>query len=231
MHFPVSQQDADNPIPQPQCIAFEGFRLVAAGPLRDVAIEVKQVTDRGETEPLLVFDQWTSHPVELDLRGTVDDVVERIDRWATENAHPGESGASVDAEAPTAPPKRRGPGRPKLGVVGKEVTLFPRHWEWLGRQRGGASVTLRKLVDRARKENEMAETHQLAQESAYRFLSAIAGNLQDFEEAIRALFANDVAGFRLRTRTWPEAVRAHARDLADRAFQSVPGSRGSVKGE
>lgn len=214
--------DSENQISQLQCIAFEGFRLIASGSLREVAVEAKRATDRGENGPLLVFDRKTSHPVELDLRGTVDDVVDRIDR-AARAVHPSEGEASTEETDEQEPPKRRGPGRPKLGVVGKEVTLFPRHWEWLGRQRGGASVTLRKLVDKARKENELAETHRLAQESAYRFLSAIAGNLQDFEEAVRALFANDVAGFRLRTRAWPEAIRDHSRELADHVFRSVPG--------
>ena len=112
----------------------------------------------------------------------------------------------------------RGPGRPRLGVVAREVTLLPRHWQWLGEQPGGASVTLRKLVDEARRANEGKDRLRRARESAYRFMSAVAGNLPGFEEAIRALFGANHAQFAQSIEPWPHGVRDHARKLADAAL-------------
>ena len=108
----------------------------------------------------------------------------------------------------------RGRGRPKLGVVGREVTLLPRQWEWLAAQPGGASVALRRLVDEAKRSAGTAPQLRASQEAAYHFMSAMAGNLPGFEEATRALFANDARGFDQQVSTWPEDVRAHAARLA-----------------
>ena len=108
----------------------------------------------------------------------------------------------------------RGRGRPRLGVIAKEVTLLPRHWDWLNVQPGGASVALRKLVDEARKTSGDRDRVRAAQEAAYRFMSAIAGNLPGFEEATRALFAYDRRGFTHLVANWPEDVRDYAVRLA-----------------
>jgi hypothetical protein len=118
------------------------------------------------------------------------------------------AGEAAEAEAP------RGPGRPKLGVVAREVTLLPRHWEWLNRQRGGASVALRRLVDEARHADGGADRRRAAQEAAYRFMSAMAGNREHFEEATRALFAGDAARFTHLIATWPKDIRDHTQKLA-----------------
>lgn len=186
------------------CTAFEGERRIARGALAQVVVEVKRVVDRGESAPVLIFDDETSEQVEVDLRGTVEDVARRFERTA--------------GEADETP---RGPGRPRLGVVAREVTLLPRHWEWLGDQPGGASVTLRKLVEEARRANAVKDRIRKAQEAAYRFLSAMGGNLPGFEEAIRALFAGDSARFDQEVAPWPAAVREHATTLARAAFQSA----------
>ncbi len=122
----------------------------------------------------------------------------------------------MDEEPPIAAP--RGPGRPRLGVVAREVTLLPRHWEWLGGQPGGASVALRKLVEQARKANGGRDRQRRAQEAAYRFMSALAGDLAGFEEAIRALFAGDRARFDQLVAPWPVDVGEYARRLGARAF-------------
>lgn len=110
---------------------------------------------------------------------------------------------------------------PGAGVVGREVTLLPRHWEWLGSQPGGASVTLRKLVERARKENAGADRVRRAREVAYRFLPAMAGDRPGFEEATRALFAGDEEKFEAETAGWPADVRGYARALAAGAFPEI----------
>jgi uncharacterized protein len=195
-------------------IAFEGDRRIAAGDLRDVARAAKEILDRRKAAAILVFDGATSGPVEIDFRGTVADVQARLP----------EAAATVADAGPSAP---RGPGRPKLGVVAREVTLLPRHWDWLAQQPGGASVALRKLVDTARRTGEHSDRVRRAQEAAYRFMSAMAGDKPDFEDAIRALFANDPARFEKLIAAWPADVRDHTHILAERAFQREPQDRAS----
>ncbi len=197
---------------QPRCIAFEGTRCIASGPLLHVARMVKEALDNGAPNSILIFDDATGEPIEVDFRGTPDDVLARLEnRFAAARPLP-----APETEAASAGP--RGPGRPKLGVVAREVTLFPRHWEWLGSQPGGASVALRKLVEEARRVNARRDALRKAQESAYVFLSAMAGNLPGYEEATRALFAGDSARFAEHSEAWPVDIRTHARNIAARAF-------------
>lgn len=186
--------------------AFEGHRRIAAGGLAEVALETKQVLDRGGVAPVLIIDDTTGRMVELDLRGTVDEVRNRLERPAAP------APVEEEVEAP------RGPGRPKLGVIAREVTLLPRHWDWLGEQPGGASVALRKLVEEARRANEAKDRMRRAQEVAYRFMSAVAGDLPHFEEATRALFAGDRSRFEAQISEWPADVRDYSRQLAQDAF-------------
>ncbi|CAJ0720476.1 hypothetical protein LMG6871_03894 [Ralstonia edaphis] len=189
------------------CTAFAGTQRLAAGPVRDVARAVKTHLDAHPESQVQVFDNISAQPVEFDLRGTVEDVLARLDQAAPSAAEPPESES-----------RPRGPGRPKLGVIAREVTLLPRHWDWLAAQPGGASVTLRKLVEDARRAAEGADRRRVAQEAAYRFMSAMAGNAAGFEEATRALFAADAAAFESLTHSWPADVRDFARELASRAF-------------
>jgi uncharacterized protein len=183
------------------CTAFAGTHRIASGPAIDVAAAAaRHILDLGEAEPVLVFDDDTCEIVELDLRGSVEEVCARLE------------------PEPVAP---RAPGRPKLGVVAREVTLLPRHWEWLAAQPGGASVTLRKLVEAARKDVSGDERRRLAADATYRFMFAIAGDAPGFEEATRALFASDAARFAELTESWPVDVRDYARQLADTAFASA----------
>lgn len=185
-----------------QCTAFEGHRCIASGELIDVARKVKEVIDRGEKEPILIFDDSDSEIVEIDFRGSVEDVVAKLETPASE-AKPAEK-----AETP------RGPGRPKLGVVSREVTLLPRHWDWLNSQPGGASVTLRKLVEEARRVNSGRDTVRRAQEVTYRFMHAMAGDLPGFEEATRALYARDRERFNGLIAPWPPDIREHVQKLS-----------------
>ncbi|GBQ27726.1 putative cytoplasmic protein [Gluconacetobacter sacchari DSM 12717] len=115
---------------------------------------------------------------------------------------------------PTGDVSHTGRGRPKLGVVAREVTLLPRHWEWLAAQPGGASQMLRRLVDQARRSDGGQTGIRDARERTYRFLSALAGNLPGFEEATRALFSGDDSAFAGHMRDWPADVKAHALMLA-----------------
>ncbi len=192
------------------CTAFEGHRRIASGGLVEVASKTKEVVDGGGRAPVLIFDDATGELVEVDFRGTADDVLARL------------SGPPLAVESALAPAgSPRGPGRPKLGVVAREVTLLPRHWDWLNGQPGGASVALRKLVEGARRENEGKDRARKAREAAYRFLSAMAGDLPGFEEVTRAFFAGDRDGFEGRIEPWPADVRDHAKALAAVAFEGA----------
>jgi uncharacterized protein len=201
-----------NPGSDVAMIAFDGDRRIAAGDLRAVARAAKELLERRSDASILVFDERTSNPVDIDFRGTVDDVVARL---------PDIPAASDEA----VPPGPRGPGRPKLGVVAREITLLPRHWDWLAQQSGGASVAIRKLVEEARRTGEDRDRVRQAQEAAYRFMSAMAGNAPHYEAAIRALFADDAAGFEKLITEWPADVRDHISALAERAFHREPPSR------
>jgi len=197
--------------------AFDGDRRFAAGPLAEVALAAKDVTEGQRPHDVLVFDDATGRVVDLYLMGSAEEVAARY-APAPETERGAATPGEEDTPSPGKPPKRRGRGRPKLGVVGREVTLLPRHWQWLGSQPGGASVTLRKLVERARKENARKDQMRRAREVAYNFMSALAGDRPGFEEATRALFAGDRPKFEAETEGWPTDVRAYALELAAGAF-------------
>ncbi|HXI53003.1 MAG TPA: DUF2239 family protein [Candidatus Saccharimonadales bacterium] len=192
--------------PYPQsCTAFAGSRRIASGDLAEVALKVKEVSESGDPAPILIFDDWTSEQVEVDVRGSAQDVLARLEKSrgkGSPNQVLGESGE----ETP------HGPGRPKLGVIGREVTLLPRHWDWLNRQPGGASVTLRNLVEAAKRANAGKDRARLAREATYRFMVALGGNLPGFEEATRGLFAKRKGRFKefeKRVHSWPGDIRRH----------------------
>ena len=193
--------------PNPAYVAFAGDRRIASGDLRDIARSAKRTLDQHGDAQVLIFDGKTSGPIEIDFRGSIDDVLARLPR--------SEVPAADEDTAITAP---RGPGRPKLGVIAREVTLLPRHWHWLAQQKGGASVAIRKLVEEARRNSEDRDRIRLAQEAAYRFMSAMAGNKPHYEEAIRALFGNDPGRFGKLIAEWPADVHDHVLGLAERAF-------------
>lgn len=198
-----------NPTPGAAYIAFEGERRIGSGDLRDVARAAKQALARHPQAQVLIFNGNTSALVEVDFRGSVDDVLARIP--------PPEAPAADGVTAANVP---RGPGRPKLGVVAREITLLPRHWDWLAQQKGGASVAIRRLIDEARRSGEDGTSNvRLAQEAAYRFMSTMAGNRPHYEEAIRALFAGDAPRFEKLIAEWPADVRDHAAGLAKPAFR------------
>ncbi|GJD66223.1 DUF2239 family protein [Methylobacterium frigidaeris] len=188
--------------------AFAGVRRLASGRLIDVALAVKARAAE-EGDPILAFDDRSGAVIDLDLRGTEAEITARF----AELGNAGDATSDVESRADTAgAPRSR--GRPKLGVIAREVTLLPRQWEWLASQPGGASQALRRLVDEARRVDGGQTRTKAAREAAYRFLSALAGDLPGFEEVIRALFAGDAEGFADRMTAWPPDIRAHALKLA-----------------
>ncbi len=175
--------------------AFAGDRLIATGSLRHVLLETKARLDGGEAATVLLFEDETGRQVDFNFQGSAEDVISRV-----------------------LPPKRSGPGRPRLGVVSREVSLLPRHWEWLEQQPNGISAALRRLVDEARKREPAAERARRARDATGRFMSAMAGNLSGYEEASRALYAGDESRFRDLIRDWPADVREHAVELSRASF-------------
>jgi uncharacterized protein len=195
---------------RPHFTAFMGPQRLAAGPLAEVALAVMKASRRPAAPPIIIFSDATGRPLDLDLRGSEREIIARL----PQPAPPPETTADETAAA-----EPRGRGRPKLGVVAREVTLLPRHWEWLGAQPGGASVALRKLVDEARRANGDVDRARAARDAAYHFMSVMAGNLANFEEASRALFADDRRRFVALIAGWPDDIRDHVVKLAfsDRA--------------
>ena len=193
----------------PSYTSFNGHRRIASGSLPVNALTVKHALASGALTPLLTFCDQTGQVVDLDIRGSDAEMLARLPPEGY-LLH-GHASARIDSEESGEP---RGRGRPKLGVVAREVTLLPRHWDWLATQPGGASVTLRKLVDEARRTSADRDRQRRANECAYHFMSAMAGDMAGFEEVSRALFANDAAKFFQQTEAWPADVRDYVRYLA-----------------
>lgn len=201
-----------NTEPQASYTAFEGHRRIARGPLATVALAIKRAMAGDPGGAVLIFDDAAGRPIDLDVRGTEQELLTRF-------AAPPEE-APGEPETDSCQGRPRGRGRPRLGVVSREVTLLPRHWQWLADQPGGASVALRRLVETARRTHAAEDRRRQARERAYHFMSAIAGDLPGFEEASRALFAHQRARFGNLIAAWPADVRDHAMLLA---FGAAPG--------
>lgn len=199
------------PVDRPH-VAFAGDRLLARGSLQDVALAVHRHLDGHDLADagLFVFDETAGRLTDLDLRGSAEAVQARYAATST----------GVD-EARGETPVARRRGRPKLGVVGREVTLLPRHWEWLDGQRGGASAALRRLVDGARKSASGVDRAHRAQDATHRLMTALAGNHPGFEEACRALYAGDAARFRMEVAPWPADLKRVLEDLAADVWQQT----------
>lgn len=183
--------------------AFEGHSLLFHGRLTDVVLKIKKRLGSAENSSVLIFSDATGKVMDFDFRGTEKDVLKRLEVFVAEDQ----------------PRESSGPGRPKLGVVSREVSLLPRHWEWLASQSGGASAALRKLVEDAKKKSHNSGNARQAQERSHKFMSAVAGDLKGYEEALRALYKRDEKRFLAETADWPRDVRNHAVGLAAAAFK------------
>ena len=172
--------------------AFAGARRVATGNRDSILSQVKQYTDTN-ADQVLIFEDMTGKQVDFDFSGSLEDVLER-------------GRARI---------VRMGPGRPKLGVVGREVSLLPRHWDWLEDQPNGISAAIRRLVDEARKREPGAQRARRLRDGIARFMWAMGGDLPHFEEATRALYGEADAPLATLIGEWPEDVRAHVLRLVE----------------
>lgn len=175
--------------------AFVGHTRLVQGDLATVAPAATQALAAGAS--VLILDDRNGERLELDPRESLEALLARH-----------------GAPSP-APPTR---GRPRLGVTAKEVTLLPRHWDWLSAQPGGASAALRRLVDAARREGAAVDDARRSHRAADRFLYLVAGDLPQFEEAYRAFYANDAKRFTGLIADWPADVRDHAQALVSIAM-------------
>lgn len=200
---------------QPRFLLFEDHGCLVDGQAEAVARQLSiRFADRTHGS-LLVFDADSGLQLDLDHSLQAEQLEAQLLTLWTQRCAPA---SPTPAAAPTV---RRGPGRPKLGVVSREVTLLPRHWDWLNAQPGGASVSLRKLVEKARRATVGSDAKRRSQENAYRFINTLAGNLPAFEECCRALYAGDRTRFAELTQVWPGDVRSHAQRLAAAAFETI----------
>jgi hypothetical protein len=197
--------------------AFKGHKLLAKGRIDEVALSVKAAVEMDSAATVLVYSDLTGKEMDFDLRGTKKDVLQRLKVFmSTDDVsdHP-KPGATNNATKNTT---SSSPGRPKLGVAAREVSLLPRHWEWLSTQSGGASATIRRLVDDARKSSSGKELVKQGQERTHKFMSSIAGNLPAYEEALRTLYARDLTKFQLHIQDWPQDIIDYIQILAEPIF-------------
>ncbi len=195
----IMSQPAETTPSSPLFVAFVHTRLLARGPLRSVAARCKEYQESGGIDRLAVFEDESARVRDLDLSGSLDEVLGRLPLEC----------------APAESIKKR--GRPKLGVVSREISLLPRHWDWLADQRGGASASLRRLIDQARKKDSGATLTKRAIEAAHRFMWDIAGQESGFEEASRELFAHRFDSFEKAIEHWPVDVREQLHLYVERA--------------
>jgi uncharacterized protein len=184
--------------------AFEDEKQVAKGTLPEVVLKIKRRLGKAENSSIQIFSDATGNTMDFNFQGAEKDVLKRLEVFVGEDA-----------------PENPGPGRPKLGVVSREVSLLPRQWEWLASQSGGASAILRRLVDEAKKRSLDGNSIKQTQEKTYKFMFAIAGDRKGYEEAIRALYKRDQKNFLAQIGDWPVDVKAHILDLASPVFEGV----------
>jgi uncharacterized protein len=185
--------------------AFEGTTLLFRGTFQEVVLKIKERLGRKENNSVLIFSDNTGKTMDFNFQGGMKDVLKRLEIYVAK-----QEGTPV-----------AGPGRPKLGVISREVSLLPRHWEWLANQPSGASATIRKLIEDAKKRSSVHVGVRQVQEHVYRFMSVIAGDMKGYEEALRALYKADRENFLLHTRDWPVDVRTHVVEMAEPIFEAA----------
>ncbi len=184
--------------------AFEDTQLLVRGPLLQVVSEVKRRVTKASDARIYIFSDVTGKEMDFNLQGSEREVLKRLEIYV-----PATESSAVNSSHP---------GRPKLGVVSREISLLPRHWEWLATQPGGASSTLRKLIEEAKKKSSGESGVKQAQERTYKVMSVLAGNAEGYEEALRALYRKDKKAFLINIKLWPKDVRAHLVELAKPVF-------------
>lgn len=180
-------------------VVFQGTRLIARGNMLETALAVYNAYKDKTSAPVVALDSVTSELAEPDLRGGEDGIRARY-----------------GVEADLHETKTR--GRPKLGVTAREVTLLPRHWEWLESNHSGASAKLRELVETAMRASAGKDRQSHAVESLERFTNALAGDLPNAEEVSRAFYKGRMKDVIKLTADWPSDLLEHYIKLVERAL-------------
>lgn len=183
--------------------AFMGTNFFGQGLLSEIILKIKKHIGSSDNTNILIFSDLTGKAIDFNFQGTTSDVQKRLDIFVSE----GTTQLST------------GPGRPKLGVISREISLLPQHWEWLATQPGGSSAVIRKLIDEARKKSEGSLSIKQIQERVHRFTTAMAGDLQGYEEALRALYRKDEDQFLIHMGSWPQDIRDHVINLSKPIFK------------
>jgi uncharacterized protein len=183
--------------------AFEGSKKLFSGSLAEIVLKIKKRIGKADHSSVVIFSDSTGKTIDFNFQGSERDVERRLEIFVDEKR----TKESV------------GPGRPKLGVVSREVSLLPRHWEWLASQSGGASATLRNLIEEAKKKSAAGSQVKQAQERTYKIMHAVAGDFRGFEEALRALYKKDQKMFLEIIVTWPKDISDYIKDLSEAVFQ------------
>lgn len=189
--------------------AFEGPDRLFKGNLQDVVLKTKRRLGRAENSSILIFSDATGRTIEFNFHGSEKDVSRRLEMYVDQAGNKPSSG----------------PGRPRLGVISREISLLPRHWEWLATQSGGASAAIRRLIEEAKKKSAARGSIKQLQERAYQFMTVIAGDLAGYEEALRALYRADRKHFLLKIQDWPCDIKNYLMELAEPVFEAS-GQRG-----
>lgn len=183
--------------------AFMGTDFFGQGSLSEIILKIKKYIGTAENTNILIFSDLTGKAIDFNFQGSLLDVQKRLDVFVSENSTQ----------------QITGPGRPKLGVISREISLLPAHWEWLATQPGGSSAVIRKLIDEARKKSEGSLSIKQIQERVHRFTTAMAGDLQGYEEALRALYRKDEDQFLIQMGSWPSDIRDHVINLSKPIFK------------
>jgi hypothetical protein len=184
--------------------AFENSQLLAQGSLSEVVLKTKKRIGKSDNSSVLIFSDSTGKTMDFNFQGSERDVLKRLELYTS----------------PESKSDQSGPGRPKLGVISREVSLLPRHWEWLATQSGGASAVIRGLIEEAIKKSSSNPSIKQVQERAYRIMSVLAGDLAGYEESLRSLYKRDKKAFLLHTQSWPRDVRAHLIEITQPVFDA-----------
>ncbi len=156
---------------------------------------------------VVIYNDSSGKPIDVELQGSTEDIIKNIE------GNPALHQYMIHPEKQAKKPKKR--GRPKLGVTSKEISLLPRHWQWLARQKGSPSATLRRLIDESRKANMGRELVEQSRDAVHAFMWDMCGNFVNFEEATRYLFRNDFVTFYEKISTWPNDIKEHVRRLVE----------------
>lgn len=183
--------------------AFEGTDLLFRGNLKEVVLSTKTYLGHRQNTSVLIFCDVTGKTMDFNFHGSKQDVLRRLEKYTL-------------AEEPKEP---TGPGRPKLGVISREISLLPRHWEWLATQAGGASATIRLLVEDARKKSSDISSVKQMQERVYQIMFVLAGDFQGYEEALRALYKRDSNAFFRNVKSWPKDIQKYLSEVAIPVFE------------